>query len=835
MRVLAGVGAAVVAGEVTVDDFRVQGLSPTLIRVEPRGPLGYENRTTFAVVNRSWGDLELAVVNRSEEGAWISGEHYEVFVGSQLAPVVPSPTCASPAALDAEGNNRVAAFPGGINATGMQQCCDACEADASCVGWVFGAQEKTKFSDVPGANCWPLARFSALSPSTTRKFACSSRGCQVARLPTVKVVVDGAVVYDSTADKRRSPNLLHWPSPTTQPAYALTDFPRFHVPEWATAPAPGTVDPHLAKTNGYDFSNNVNGDTYIFLLGSTTGQWRSSREEFLHLCGQVPLLPDYAYGTWFTWWHPYTQDDAEAEVKRWTSDGLPLDIWGLDMNWRNTTDHEDWFYNYPASQLFPNYTNWFSFLKSQGLRTYFNDHPYPVAGRGAGGLQTSPEEIKFRWEGLTQWMDEGLTFWWFDHNWGFSIPAPMENSTAPEVTSSYWDGLSNGAWGTHVYYSNVDQYNTQVREKKGDKFYGRTMTLTKAFLPDWVAGMEPVGMQENPAQHRYPVWWTGDRVTLEASVQTMVNAGVHDLKPFLHSDCGGDYRGPAGDYLRWAAQCVYGSILRFHGDDHRPWTYTEEVEGTIRGLLQTRYKLLPSLIAAGAKATQTGEPYVARCDLHWPEHAPASASWDQYLFLDDFLVAPIFNTTHNASSRTVWIPPGTWEDAYSGEEVVGPRTVEARQPYERIPLWHRRGGAVVSAGEALRVEDQDWSQLAVDVWVGAGQRVERAVHERGSSEKSVVQVAVDSHSTTVMLPPGRKWVLRFHLPTGVEGGNVESSGLRLPKTFVRPANAALTVPAIGVGAAPAPGSGGVVEVRVAQSAVEQKVLFSHHAVENHVV
>ena len=40
-----------------------------------------------------------------------------------------------------------------------------------------------------------------------------------------------------------------------------------------------------------------------------------------------------------------------------------------------------------------------------------------VAGRGAGGGQTSPEEIAFRWQGLTSWMEKGLGWWWFDHNW----------------------------------------------------------------------------------------------------------------------------------------------------------------------------------------------------------------------------------------------------------------------------------------------------------------------------------------------------------------------------------------------------------------------------------
>ena len=60
--------------------------------------------------------------------------------------------------------------------------------------------------------------------------------------------------------------------------------------------------------------------------------------------------------------------------------------------------------SHPATQLFANFSAWFEFLKGKKLRTYFNDHPYPVAGRGEGGLQTSKEEVSFRWNGLSEWM-----------------------------------------------------------------------------------------------------------------------------------------------------------------------------------------------------------------------------------------------------------------------------------------------------------------------------------------------------------------------------------------------------------------------------------------------
>jgi hypothetical protein len=42
-------------------------------------------------------------------------------------------------------------------------------------------------------------------------------------------------------------------------------------------------------------------------------------------------------GTWFTNWEQYTQERATYEVEQWEAGNFPLDVWGLDMNWRNTT------------------------------------------------------------------------------------------------------------------------------------------------------------------------------------------------------------------------------------------------------------------------------------------------------------------------------------------------------------------------------------------------------------------------------------------------------------------------------------------------------------------
>jgi alpha-glucosidase (family GH31 glycosyl hydrolase) len=462
--------------------------------------------------------------------------------------------------------------------------------------------------------------------------------------------------------------------------------------------------------------------------------------------------------------------------------------------------------------------------------TYFNDHPFPANNGSA--FQTTPDEVSFRWEGLASWMERGLTYWWFDANWAFSIPPPNEPYPGSGDGPS-WLGMTNRVWGSHVYYTTMAVYNTLFPNRSHTAPAERPMSLTKYADDNMVPGLV---QHQMAAHHRYPVWWTGDGVTLQASVESMVDAGVYDFKPYVHSDCGGDYRANGGDLLRWTEHCTFGTVFRYHGGEHQPWSYDQHTEDVIRSYLNLRYKMLPSLIAAGQTATLTGFPIVVRCDLFWPGEAAASDN-HQYLHLNDTLVAPIWDSSNNMTSRSVWIPPGSWIDAWSGAAVSGPQTVTSTQPYERIPLWHRTGGFLVLASTpALRVEQQDWSELTLEAWpdVTAASVTERAVHERGAgaepTPRTALRLATDGRggvSVTVGASPvARAWTLRIHLRPGQEAAHVSLDGKALPLE----SPAAHHLPALSVasaegffpfggrGSRPPPHAGPVLEVALPASA-----------------
>ena len=114
-------------------------------------------------------------------------------------------------------------------------------------------------------------------------------------------------------------------------------------------------------------------DLYLFISTANHAQGlEGMRTEFLQLSGHIPLLPKWAFGLWFTWYHPYNQSEKTAEVQRFMDDDLGLDVVSLDRNWRlygGTTSPGPKEGLYQENKtLFPDLDGFFDFIHSNSLR-----------------------------------------------------------------------------------------------------------------------------------------------------------------------------------------------------------------------------------------------------------------------------------------------------------------------------------------------------------------------------------------------------------------------------------------------------------------------------------
>ena len=77
-------------------NVRITSLSETLLRFEPQGPTGYEDRTTFTVVNRETftGGADLKLINHTTNEAWLTRTGWDdIYIKFQGNGTGPTTSC----------------------------------------------------------------------------------------------------------------------------------------------------------------------------------------------------------------------------------------------------------------------------------------------------------------------------------------------------------------------------------------------------------------------------------------------------------------------------------------------------------------------------------------------------------------------------------------------------------------------------------------------------------------------------------------------------------------------------------------------------------------------
>ena len=80
-------------------------------------------------------------------------------------------------------------------------------------------------------------------------------------------------------------------------------------------------------------------------------------------------------------------------------------------------------------------------------------------------------------------------------------------------------------------------------------------------------------------------------------------------------------------------------------------------------------------------------------------------------------------------TRTVWIPEGEWIDAFSGETIYGPRSIEVEAPISETPMYIRKGSVIPLADEMMTTKEKDWSHMTLDVYPSTRQSDTTTLYE----------------------------------------------------------------------------------------------------------
>ena len=447
-------------------------------------------------------------------------------------------------------------------------------------------------------------------------------------------------------------------------------------------------------------------DGYFFGYGT---DFKQALKDLNTLTGPANLLPRSAYGVWFSRYFAYSQADYQTLLARFRSEFTPIDWLVVDTDWKSPSQWNGWNWN---SALFPDPQGFLNWTKQQGLSVSMNIHPtiaendpkYATANSQAGGLTSDGGgNRRFDWSVPAQlsaylnlhrpFSDQGVRTWWLDYCTSCGGSTASDPHVAP-------DNLINQAY--------ADTFGGFSFSRIGGAEYGNT---------DSSYPVGPWSERRNTMQFTGDTPDTWEMLAYEARYAAdEAAAGLSNVSHDIGSFHGGHL--PDDRYARWVQLGTFQPIDRLHSDhgDRLPWNYPGAAGDSAARFLRLRETLVPYTYTLAHDANTTGVPIVRPLYLDYPASEAAYSATGEYLYGPNVLVAPI---TNSAGSTSVWVPPGSWTDYFTGQTFTGPATVTMSAPLSRMPVLIKAGGIMPARTDYTDNQTTAVSQLTANVAAGA--------------------------------------------------------------------------------------------------------------------
>ncbi|HWG18960.1 MAG TPA: TIM-barrel domain-containing protein [Terracidiphilus sp.] len=457
-------------------------------------------------------------------------------------------------------------------------------------------------------------------------------------------------------------------------------------------------------------------DWYFFGYGHN---YKAALGEFVRVAGRIPLPPRFAFGTWWSRYWAYSDQEIEEIVRGFHENDVPLDVFVIDMDWHPTfgmkfgtldaSGHSKGWTGYSWNNLlFPDPDQFLAQLHGDSLKTSLNLHPasgiqpwedaYPAMAKAMGIDPATKQYVPFDITDkkfATNYFDlvlhplekQGIDFWWLDWQ--------QEPNTKMAGVSPTW-------WLNYVHFTD------QQREGNRPLLFHRWGGL---------------------GNHRYQIGFSGDTVSVWPSLAfqpwftaTAANVGY----AYWSHDIGGHMPGAVDPELftRWVEFGAFSPILRTHttknpDSERRIWAYPEPYSSILRDTFQLRYALQPYIYTEARRTYDTGVAFLRPLYYDWPENPGAYTSKGEYLFGDQMLVAPVVTPVDKVTglaSEKVWLPAGEWIEWPTGKHLAGPASFDRSFAIDQTPVYLKAGAIVPMQPPMRYTGEKPVDPLIVSVW-----------------------------------------------------------------------------------------------------------------------
>lgn len=444
-------------------------------------------------------------------------------------------------------------------------------------------------------------------------------------------------------------------------------------------------------------------DWYFFGYGQA---YKTQLKDYIQFGGDIPLVPRYVLGAWWSRFWAYHADDLKALVNDFESHEIPLDVLVVDMDWHTPDAWTGYTWN---RELFPDPEGFLAWVHAQHLYVTLNLHPaegvqkheaiYPEFARRMGHDTSSGKAIAF--DSVDQnfvqnyfallhhpMEEQGVDFWWVD--WQQGEASSIKN-------------LDPLPWLNHLHFRDSARRGTRPM------LYSRWGGL---------------------GNHRYPIGFSGDAYTTWESLafQPYFTATAANVcYGWWSHDIGGHFgEADAELYARWVQFGAVNPCLRLHSTkdplaERRPWAFNADVSKAAKAAFQFRYQLLPYLYSTASSASKNGLSLCYPMYYEYPNSEDAYLARGQYFLGNQLIAAPIVSPADRETGLAafdVWIPEGTWYDYTTLETFSGPRWVKLYGDLDAIPLFAKAGAIVPLAPSIMRTQDYDGSHTILNLFPG---------------------------------------------------------------------------------------------------------------------
>jgi alpha-glucosidase (family GH31 glycosyl hydrolase) len=464
-------------------------------------------------------------------------------------------------------------------------------------------------------------------------------------------------------------------------------------------------------------------DFYFFGYGN---DYQACLTDFRKLAGEVPLLPRWVLGNWWSRYWKYNQNQIIALIQEFQDNEVPLSVFIIDMDWHITetgNDSSGWTGYTWNRDLFPDPPTLIRHIHERGLKTALNLHPalgiypheekYPEFAQRLGLDPAAQQPIPFDiadpnftnayFELLHHPQEaDGLDFWWIDWQQG---------------EQSAMAGLDPLYWLNHLHFYDLARPQSDEPNALGNR----------SFIFSRWSGL---------GNHRYPIGFSGDTVVSWESLafQPFFTATAANVSyGWWSHDIGGHMSGIEDPelYTRWVQYGVLSPIFRLHCTNNlfherRPWGYDAEIAQITRYAMRLRHAFIPYLYTMSWRDHHDALTPIRPLYHLDPDNEAAYHSPDTYTYGSELVAAP-FTTPRETDTRLsrqkIWLPEGDWFNFFTGEHLPGGHHTLYGDLTE-IPLFARAGAIVPMAPLPTWGGVESPTHLKINIFPGADNHFE---------------------------------------------------------------------------------------------------------------